>query len=132
MKISKIFYVGQYGINFHCVPQDILPLHEVLFISWPYVVNFFLPQNSTFAQSPHDPRLQADLHEILTNIEQLHAQGQFSGCITRFFKIIEMCANKRPVRKHSGDFCVSFWIEMNDFLMNLFHPFLGKFCVPVD
>lgn len=54
-------------------------------------------QNPTFAQPSYDPRLQADLHDILTNIEQLHAQGQFSGCITRFFKIIEMCANKRPV-----------------------------------
>ncbi|XP_022317676.2 tuberin-like isoform X3 [Crassostrea virginica] len=74
---------------------------ELQLMTWHIVLDILecllrLTENSTFAQSPHDPRLQADLHEILTNIEQLHAQGQFSGCITRFFKIIEMCANKRP------------------------------------
>ncbi|XP_061175149.1 tuberin-like isoform X1 [Saccostrea echinata] len=74
---------------------------ELQHVTWQIVLNILesllkLLENPAFAQPTHDPRLQADLHDILTNIEQLHAQGQFSGCITRFFKIIEMCANKRP------------------------------------
>ncbi|XP_034313756.2 tuberin isoform X2 [Magallana gigas] len=74
---------------------------DLQLVTWHIVLDILerllkLTENPTFAQPSYDPRLQADLHDILTNIEQLHAQGQFSGCITRFFKIIEMCANKRP------------------------------------
>jgi hypothetical protein len=39
----------------------------------------------------------ANLHEVLTVIEELHAHGHYSGCVSRFFKLIELCASKRPV-----------------------------------
>ncbi|KAK3091724.1 hypothetical protein FSP39_022166 [Pinctada imbricata] len=48
------------------------------------------------SNTPPDPRMQVEIHDILTEIENLHAHGQFTGCVSRFFKIIEICANKRP------------------------------------
>ena len=54
---------------------------------------------STFTH-PFDPRISADLHEILSSIENLHEQGQFAGTVDRFFKIIEICAAKRPVSSY--------------------------------
>ncbi|XP_021346642.1 tuberin-like isoform X7 [Mizuhopecten yessoensis] len=47
-------------------------------------------------QPPLDPRMPVDFHDILSIIEDLHMHGQFAGCVSRFFKIIELCASKRP------------------------------------
>lgn len=43
------------------------------------------------------PQTPVEFHDTLTTIEQLYEQGQYSGPVERFFKIIEMCASKRPV-----------------------------------
>lgn len=43
------------------------------------------------------PQTPVELHETLTVIEQFHQQGQFSGSVEHFFRIIEICAAKRPV-----------------------------------
>ncbi|KAK3596585.1 hypothetical protein CHS0354_015120 [Potamilus streckersoni] len=43
-----------------------------------------------------DPRMHADLHDVLTEIETLHEHGQFLGSVSKFFRIIEICASKRP------------------------------------
>ncbi|KAL3877536.1 hypothetical protein ACJMK2_035233 [Sinanodonta woodiana] len=45
---------------------------------------------------PVDPRMHADLHDILTEIETLYEHGLFGGSVSKFFKIIELCASKRP------------------------------------
>ena len=70
-------------------------------------------QSGIPANGQADPRMQVELHDILTVIETLHEHGQFTGCVARFFKIIEMCANKR------SESSVSMLIEYH---AQLIHP----------
>ena len=41
--------------------------------------------------------LVSKVHDLLTEVEQLHGQKQFNGDTDRLFTIVESCASKRPV-----------------------------------
>ncbi|XP_060063486.1 tuberin-like isoform X4 [Ylistrum balloti] len=96
--------------NSHIVAYEVvLSIHRLVkkygkdlqHVTWNIVMDILegllkLMEVSVPNQPPLDPRMPVDFHDILSIIEDLHMHGHFAGCVSRFFKIIEMCASKRP------------------------------------
>ncbi|XP_033750286.1 tuberin-like isoform X2 [Pecten maximus] len=96
--------------NSHIVAYEVvLSIHRLVkkygkdlqHVTWNIIMDILegllkLMEVSVPNQPPLDPRMPVDFHDILSIIEDLHMHGQFAGCVSRFFKIIEMCASKRP------------------------------------
>ncbi|XP_063445540.1 tuberin-like isoform X1 [Mytilus trossulus] len=74
---------------------------ELQYVTWNCILDIMESLLKLF-ETPVQPtqsgftQMVANLHEILTTIEELYAHGHYSGCVSRFFKIIELCSTKRP------------------------------------
>ncbi|KAJ8319018.1 hypothetical protein KUTeg_004109 [Tegillarca granosa] len=74
---------------------------DLQYVTWNVILDILesllkLAESPVPNQPPTDPRMVADLHDILSVIETLHEHGHFAGCVSRFFKLIEISAAKRP------------------------------------
>lgn len=77
---------------------------ELQYVTWNCILDILESLLKLFETPVQVPQKQfssmtADLHDILSAIEELHAHGHYSGCVSRFFKITELCAAKRPVSR---------------------------------
>ncbi|XP_041363648.1 tuberin-like isoform X2 [Gigantopelta aegis] len=52
-------------------------------------------------QPSREPRMQGEVHDVLTTVEELHERGHFMGSVARFFNLIEICVNNRSEKSVS-------------------------------
>lgn len=86
--------------------------------------NFYHLCFDIFQKFDFDKKVAVETHQVITTMETLNSTRQFFGPNARLFKIVEMCASKRPVSIYLFCLCVTpsrihFWGY--NFLFSVLH-----------
>ncbi|GFO23357.1 tuberin [Plakobranchus ocellatus] len=83
-------------------PVDILLLRgaifftDLMYVTWEIILDILEMLLKQIDKCNFDRRVVAETHQVITVMESLHSTRQFFGPSARLFKIVEMCANRRP------------------------------------